>query len=145
MRIEPARQEYVPAIAALERVCFPADPWPEDLIGRLRENFTAALDDDGTLAGYLVLSSVLDEGDIDNVAVAPAYRRRGLGDALVEDAVRRGRERGLSFLALEVRAGNGPALRLYEKHGFRTVGRRKNYYEKPREDAILMTLVLSTC
>lgn len=140
MTIRKAGPEDVPAIAALEEECF-SEPWPEDMIGRLRENFTVALAEE-TVAGYLVLSTVLDEGNIDNVAVSPAYRRRGIADALVENAVARGRESGLAVLMLEVRASNIPAIRLYEKHGFVTVGRRKNYYTKPREDAILMTLVL---
>ena len=142
MRIEQARPEHVEAIAALERRCFPADAWPADMIGRLRESFTVALDENGGVAGYLVLTTVLDEGSIDNVAVDPARRRQGIADALVADAESRGRTQGLAFLTLEVRASNDPAIRLYERHGFRAVGRRKNYYEKPREDAILMTLVL---
>lgn len=141
MEILKARPEHIPAIAALERVCFPAEPWPEDMIGRMADNFTVAAEE-GAVLGYLALSSVLDEGNIDNVAVAPEYRRRGIADALLIDVIRRARERGLSFLTLEVRAGNDPAIRLYEKYGFQPVGRRKNYYEKPREDAIIMTLVL---
>ncbi len=141
MHIKNAQPEHIPAIVSLERVCFPADPWPEDMIARMADRFTVAVEDD-TVAGYLVLSSVLDEGNIDNVAVAPAFRRRGIADALVTDAVRRARAEELAFLTLEVRASNAPAIRLYEKHGFREVGRRRNYYEKPREDAILMTLVL---
>lgn len=140
MTIRKAGPEDVPVIAALEEECF-SEPWPEDMIGRLREHFTVALEEE-TVAGYLVLSTVLDEGNIDNVAVSPAYRRRGIADALVENAVARGRESGLAVLMLEVRASNIPAIRLYEKHGFEAVGRRKNYYTKPREDAILMTLVL---
>ena len=141
MRIKNAQPEHIPAIAALERVCFPADPWPEDMIARMADRFTVAVED-GAVAGYLVLSSVLDEGNIDNVAVAPAFRRRGIADALVADAVIRAREAELAFVTLEVRASNVPAIRLYEKHAFRAIGRRKNYYEKPREDAIIMRLVL---
>ena len=125
----------------MEAACF-ADPWPADLIGRLLDRFSVALEDDGSVAGYLALSSVLDEGSIDNVAVRPDCRRRGIGDALLQDAAERAREKGLAFLTLEVRASNGPAVGLYEKHGFSAVGRRKNYYEHPREDAILMTKVL---
>ena len=140
MTIEKARPEHIPALAALEKECF-SDPWPEDMIGRMREKFTVAAEGED-LVGYIVLSTVLDEGNIDNVAVSPAYRRRGVADALVLDAVARSREMGLAFLMLEVRAGNEPAIALYRKHGFVDVGRRKNYYEKPREDAILMTLVL---
>ena len=142
MEIVKAGAGHLGAIAALEKVCFPRDPWPEDLIARLGDRFTVALDGDGGVAGYLVLSTVLDEGAIDNVAVAPAYRRRGIGDALVADALARGRALGLAFITLEVRASNAPAIALYERHGFRQVGRRKNYYEKPREDAVLMRAVL---
>ena len=138
MEIGKAKQEHIEAIAAMEKVCFPTDPWPEDMIARMADRFTVAVED-GAVAGYLVLSSVLDEGNIDNVAVAPEYRRRGIADALVADAVRRAKEAELAFLTREVRASNDPAIRLYEKHGFREVGRRRNYYEKPREDAILMT------
>lgn len=137
MEIVKAKPVHIPAVAAIERECF-SDPWPEDMIGRMLENFTVAVEEE-QVAGYIALSSVLDEGSIDNVAVAPAFRRRGIADALVKDAVRRGREQALSFLTLEVRASNMPAIRLYEKHGFAAVGRRKNYYEKPKEDAILMT------
>ncbi len=142
MRIEPARPEHLAEIAAIEAACFPADPWPEDMISRLLDRYTVALDEHGAVTGFLVLSTVLDEGSVDNVAVSPACRRRGIADALVENAVARGRDTGLAFLTLEVRASNAPAVRLYEKHGFAPVGRRKNYYEKPREDAIIMTLVL---
>ena len=140
MTIENARPEHDGAIAALDARCFP-DPWPEDRIARLRERFAVALEGE-TLLGYLALSTVLDEGSIDNIAVLPEYRRRGVAEALLRAAIRRGRERALAFITLEVRAGNAPAIALYEKHGFARVGRRKNYYEKPREDAILMTLVL---
>ncbi len=140
MTIEKARPEHIKVLAALEKECF-SDPWPEDMIGRMADKFTVATEGDA-LMGYIVLSTVLDEGNIDNVAVSPVYRRRGAADALVADAVARSRDMGLAFLMLEVRAGNEPAIALYRKHGFREVGRRKNYYEKPREDAILMTLVL---
>ena len=140
MELMQAGPEHIPAIAALERLCFPADPWPEDLLSRLRERITAAVGD-GAVLGYLVFSSVLDEGSIDNIAVAPEARRRGIADALVSDAAGRARAAGLSFITLEFRASNGPAIALYEKHGFREAGRRRSYYEKPREDAILMTLV----
>ena len=63
---------------------------------------------------------------------------RGFADALIDTFVRFGAAR-LAFLTLEVRAGNAPAIALYEKHGFYEVGRRKGYYDDPKEDAILMT------
>ena len=141
MTICNAKSEHVPAIAALEARCFPADPWPEDMIDRLHNRFLLAMEGD-ELLGYGVLSSILDEGSLDNIAAAPEHRQKGVGSALLTEIIRRGREKGLAFITLEVRAGNEPAISLYKKHGFVPVGRRKNYYENPREDAILMTLVL---
>ena len=137
LRPEPAAPGDAAAIAAIERMCFP-DPWPEELIERLQERFTVIRDGVGAVRGYLALSWVLDEGNIDNIAVSPAFRRRGLADALVADALRRGRGLGLSCVTLEVRASNTAALRLYEKHGFARIGCRRGYYERPREDAVIM-------
>ena len=91
------------------------------------------------MLGYAVLSVILDEGNLDNIAVARPARRRGVGDALLSVLTGFGREH-LACLMLEVRASNAPAIALYEKHGFAAVGRRKNYYDAPREDAVLMTL-----
>ena len=141
MTICNAVSEHVSAIAALEKICFPADPWPEEIIARWYERFIVALEADDVV-GYAALSSILDEGSLDNIATDPEYRRQGVGEALLKEVIRRGREQELSVLYLEVRASNDPAIALYEKHGFVEVGRRKNYYEKPKEDAILMTLVM---
>ena len=141
MTICDARPEHIPAIAAMEKRCFAADPWPEEIIARWRDRFLVALEGD-ELLGYGALSAILDEGSLDNIAVAPEHRRQGVGEALLLEVIRRCREQGLAVLYLEVRASNAPAIALYEKHGFQPVGVRKSYYEKPREDAILMTLVL---
>ena len=142
-RIVPMTAAHLPRVAALEQVCFPADPWSEALFRDALECPDAALlaaeGEDGAVLGYAVLSSVLDEGNLDNIAVAPDCRRRGVADALLSALTDLGRGR-LSVLFLEVRASNQPAVALYEKHGFVPVGRRKNYYEPPREDALLMTL-----
>ncbi len=140
MLIRNATTEDIPAIAMLETACF-SDPWPEDYIGRRLDKMLVA-EQDGAFLGYAALASVLDEGSLDSIAVVPEHRRQGAADALLAAMIRRGRERDLSFITLEVRASNGPAIALYKKHGFAQVGRRSNYYEYPREDAILMTLVL---
>ena len=138
MRIERARPEHLPALTALEERCFPADPWPESAIEYKLPEFFVALEGEALL-GYLCLSHVLDEGSIDNVAVAPEQRRRGIAEALLAAADAEARRLPLAFITLEVRAGNAPAIALYEKHGFTRVGLRRDYYEKPREDGILMT------
>lgn len=142
-RIIPMTAGQLFQVAALEKECFPADPWsPETFLTALDSPNTAILlaqGEDGAVMGYAVLTAVLDEGNLDNIAVASAYRRRGVADALLSTLTGFGRE-NLSVLMLEVRASNAPAIALYEKHGFIPVGRRKNYYSTPKEDAILMTL-----
>ena len=145
LRIVPMTAAHLPQVAALEKICFPADPWSEELFRDALMSphavLLAAEREDGAVLGYAVLSVVLDEGNLDNLAVAPHCRRRGVADALLSALTDFGRTR-LSVLLLEVRVSNLPAIALYEKHGFVPVGRRKNYYETPKEDALLMTLDL---
>ncbi len=141
MERRPARGEDIPALAALARACFPegADAaMLERLLSDGRHRFLLA-EEDGTLLGYAWYESVLDEGYVGNVAVAAEHRRRGVGRALVADMLSDASSLGLAFLTLEVREGNLPARRLYESCGFQTVAVRKNYYERPWEDAVLMT------
>ena len=142
-RIVPMTAAHLPQVAALEKVCFPADPWSEalfrDALGSPHTALLLAEGEDGAVLGYAVLSAVLDEGNLDNIAVAPDCRRQGVADALLSVLTDFGRA-NLSVLFLEVRSSNLPAIALYEKHGFVPAGRRKNYYETPREDALLMTL-----
>ena len=140
-RLLPMDRSTVPDVAAIERECF-SQPWSEDMLAEELYNdnasFIVAEADDGTVLGYAGLTVVLDEGSIDKVAVKGKYRRMGVADALVDAFVRFGRA-NLAFLTLEVRASNQAAIALYLKHGFTQVGRRKNYYTKPAEDAVIMT------
>ncbi len=140
-----AEPEHVRQIAALEQICF-SSPWTSgQILGQLKDSsheFLAAVSpDSGTVLGYVGMMYVLDEGYISNVAVDPQYRRLGVADALVDGMVALCKEHGLSFVTLEVRAGNTPAIMLYEKHGFERVGLRRNYYTHPKEDAVLMTKI----
>ena len=134
--------EHIPQIAQLETRCF-SMPWTQELLRtQLKDEqheFLAALDASGRVVGYVGMMFVLDEGYISNVAVDEAFRRQGIADALIERLCSICREHGLSFVSLEVRAGNAPAVALYQKHGFVEMGVRKNYYERPREDALIMT------
>lgn len=147
VQLIPATEEHLPQLTALEQICFPADPWSESVYRAALNNPAVAIllaqGEDGALLGYAVLSTVLDEGNLDNIAVAPEARRNGVADALLSALTAFGREH-LACLMLEVRSSNAPAIALYEKHGFTAVGRRKNYYDAPREDAILMTLSFDT-
>lgn len=141
--IVPMTAAHLSAVTALERLCFPSDPWSELLFRTALDNPRTAVllaqGEDGAILGYAVLTTVLDEGNLDNIAVSPEARRQGVAGALLGALTGFGQEH-LSALMLEVRSSNAPAIALYEKHGFSAVGRRKNYYDAPKEDAILMTL-----
>ena len=139
--VRPARDEDLPAAAAMERALFPAG-CDEALLRRMLADGRHAMllsEEAGELLGYVWYEFVLDEGYVGNLAVAPERRRQGVGAALAEAMIADAARRGLAFLTLEVRQSNLPARRLYERAGFRAVGERKNYYERPREDAVLMT------
>ena len=141
-QLVPMDRSHLEGVAALERTCF-SHPWSVEMLAEELYNETASFlvaeGEDGSVLDYAGLHVVLDEGYIDNVAVDPACRRQGIADALIDTFVRFGAAR-LAFLTLEVRAGNAPAIALYEKLGFREVGRRKNYYRAEHEDALLMTV-----
>ena len=142
VRIVPMTGDHVDEVAELERICF-TTPWSRNMLVEELENdcaaFLVALDDQGRVAGYAGLLVVLDEGYITNVAVRPAFRRQGIAADLLTVFDRFARGNHLAFLTLEVRASNEPALALYEKLGYRRMGLRKNYYEHPKEDAVIMT------
>lgn len=146
VRIVPMTADHLDAVAALERICF-SDPWSRQLLAAELDNdlsaFLVALDDGGEVAGYAGLQVVLDEGTITDIAVRPDCRRRGVAGQLLEVFLNFARGNRLAFLTLEVRASNYDAIALYGSRGFRSAGRRKNYYEHPREDALLMTLDLA--
>ena len=139
--IRPLREEDIPAVLVMEARCFP-DPWSEgDFRSALADGLSLwlAAEKGGVLAGYAGMQSVLDEGYIDNVAVDPDFRRQGVASALLEAMIGEANKRALRFLSLEVRAGNAGAIALYASFGFETVGRRKGYYLRPPEDALIMT------
>ena len=109
---------------------------PNDVI---RGQYIAGKAGEESVAGYAGLQAVLDEGYITNVAVRPDCRRQGIAGKLLQVFLDFAKGNHLAFLSLEVRASNYDAIALYGSRGFRSVGRRKNYYEHPREDAIIMT------
>ena len=91
------------------------------------------------ILGYCSMMTVLDEGDILNVAVKKDRQKEGIGQFLVDSVLRIAGMQGIKLVQLEVREGNGTARRLYERLGFKEDGLRKNYYENPVENAVLMT------
>ena len=123
-----------------------AFPWSEKTFasnqGELYLNLR--LEVDGQLAAFAITQVVLDEATLFNIAVDPAYQRRGLGRALLEQLITQLEQRDVFTLWLEVRASNAPAIALYESLGFNEATVRRNYYPTAdgREDAIVMALPL---
>lgn len=134
------KPEDVPEVAKMEAEIF-SMPWSENSfleeVERDDRIFVVAHVDD-KLAGYVGIIPSFDEADIANVAVASSMRRCGIAERMLEIAMAWAREMGVKDFALEVRAGNVGAIALYGKLGFISEGIRKNYYEKPTEDALIM-------
>ena len=140
MIIVRMNEGHVPAVAALEKICF-SDPWSENSVASELKNKLAlwlVAEKEGRVAGYIGSQTCGDESDVMNVAVHPDFRRRGIAEKLVNSLVEELRSIESRCLTLEVRASNVPAIALYEKLGFAEIGRRKNYYRNPREDALIM-------
>jgi ribosomal-protein-alanine N-acetyltransferase len=136
-RIRAASSADLTAIAEIERACFP-DPWSlEAFRAHLRDVFLVAHDGD-RLAGYAIAWTVTPEAEILNLAVAPAVRRRGTGRALLAALLAALGQRVVRRVFLEVRVSNRAAASLYAGAGFQEVGRRRGYYEHPREDALIL-------
>jgi len=145
--IRPMDAQTVAQVAALEQICF-TRPWSlADLEYELRNPlavyFTAQIG--GVVAGYAGMHCILGEGHITNLAVGPQHRRRGLARTLLETLLTHARQRKLCLLTLEVRASNTAAIALYAGLGFLPAGLRKGYYDRPREDAVIMTLEFGDC
>lgn len=130
--------------AELEKRCF-SSPWEleEYEKSRQREDFSCLCAyTDGEFSGFLMAFHVLDECHLLDIATEEKFRRRGIGAALICELMKRAGEKDGSVIYLEVREKNQAARGLYEKLGFVPVGKRKDYYKNPTDDAVLYTLTL---
>jgi ribosomal-protein-alanine N-acetyltransferase len=150
LKIERMHEKHIATVVALEKTC--------RLNSRGKTSYQKALQDErsillivrpdlswGSLPEVIAIFSgqiVVDELQIDNLAVAETHRRKGIATILLAKALEAAREKGMNNAVLEVRANNFAALNLYKQHGFIIVGRRKDYYQNPLEDALTMTLTL---
>ena len=138
MNIVVMQERHLVALAEIERACFHA-PWSENMLREeLGKGIFLVAEQDGRTAGQ----TVLDEGYITNVAVSPDFRRQGIARALIAELTAKAGENKLAFVTLEVRESNAPAIALYTGAGFAPVGKRKNFYSNPTENAVLMTISL---
>lgn len=127
------------AIAALEKA-WSDKPWSETALREFSQNTGAHIlvkKDEGALCGYAVFSVCLDYGELLTFAVTPSRRRQGIARALLREVLFAAWEKGADTFTLEVRLSNTPARRLYESCGAVEAGRRKNFYQNPREDALI--------
>jgi ribosomal-protein-alanine N-acetyltransferase len=137
-----ALRSHVAEIAAIERACF-SDPWSEasfrQALGNPAVFFRIATEGaGGAVVGYVVAWFAGGEGEIANVAVAPSARGRGIGGRLLDAAIAAAADYGAAALYLDVRESNARARTLYDSRGFVEVGRRRRYYRRPAEDAIVL-------
>lgn len=138
--IAELKSEDAAYAAEIERMIFTM-PWSEN-------GFRTSIESPDTeylgvwteheLVAYCGFLQSFDEADITNVAVHPDYRQRGIAFAMLKELMEKGKKRGIERYTLEVRAGNAAAIHLYEKLGFSSAGIRKNFYDKPKEDAMIM-------
>ena len=138
--ISAMRMEDLESVSAIELAVF-SRPWS-------REGFAASLQAkntcyltarvDGEIAGYCGMIFCMDEAEITNVAVSEPYRRRGVARAMLRKLLECGRQQGVKSFLLEVRESNAAAIALYEELRFQKEGIRKNFYEKPLENAVIM-------
>lgn len=144
-QILPMAQEHIKAIAEMEKECF-SDPWSEDALRSELSNegacFLTAIRD-GEVAGYMGMHIVLDECYIANIAVRSSFRRQGIAETLLYTAEKTAKDKNCSFISLEVRVSNTPAISLYKKRGYISRGERKNFYSHPTENALIMTKTFS--
>ena len=138
--IKKLEQHHITQIASLEEICF-SEPWSAEGIMDSFRTGTVFLvaERDKKVLGYVGIKPVIDEGYITNVAVFPEYRRLGVAKALLKEINRLAEEKELSFVSLEVRASNQPAINLYSSFGYIKEGERKNFYRNPTENALIMT------
>lgn len=145
IRIVEAAEEDMPKVLDIECASI-SPPWSEGaLLGELgREDGLFVLaEEDNDIAGFCIVRYLADEAELYQIAVRPDRRRNGVGDHLMTAALDDCRKHGVLTVYLEVRRSNDAAIKLYKKYGFKTEGRRKNYYSSPVEDAVIMMLALS--
>ncbi len=141
--IVPMSAEHLNEVAALELACF-SRPWSRQMLAEELDNqcaaFLVALEPQTQkVVGYAGLLVAADEGYVTNVATEPSRRRQGVARQLLQVFDNFARGNRLAFLTLEVRPSNTAAIALYQSFGFTEAGRRRNYYDLPREDAIILT------
>ena len=149
MILRKMEKRDVPQVVAIERSAF-SQPWSENaFLESLTNNYAyflvaqeqvanSAGDEANIIIGYVGMYISFEEGEITNVAVAEVLRKNGVGEALMKGLLADAQKLGVTRIVLEVRVSNAPAIRFYEKCGFKEIGIRKGFYDFPKEDGSIM-------
>lgn len=140
MIILPMTDAHIDDIHEVEKASFSV-PWSkgafqDELSNPLANYYVGEIDEQ--IIGYMGIWLIADEGHITNIAIDPCKQGKGYGQKLLQETMKQLADKGCKSMTLEVRTSNQAAIGLYEKNGFKIVGRRKNYYTEPKEDALIM-------
>lgn len=142
MLVRPMEKDDITKVAEIEKKSF-SQPWSEkgfeDALD-IKDTLLLVLEEEGVVIGYTCMYISFEEGEITNVAIDPKHRGNGYSKILMDSTIEESKKREVTRIVLEVRKSNVAAIGLYEKKGFSSLGIRKNFYEMPLEDAVIMAL-----
>ena len=142
VNISPMTQDNLDGIIEIETAAYGEHHWSKDsFYAELQNNlarYFCAFDSNNNLIGYAGSWLVIDEAHITNIAVKPEYRGKGVGESLLVEIFKECYKNMIKYVTLEVRVSNTPAISLYEKYLFKSLGQRKGYYQDNNEDALIM-------
>lgn len=142
LKIFPMEKEHLDDVIVIEEKAYGEHHWSkESFFNELNNNlarYFCAFNSEGQLVGYCGCWQIMEESHITNIAVSPDFRRKSVGEALLVAILKSCYLEKIKYLTLEVRVSNEPAIKLYEKYGFKSLGVRKGYYQDNNEDALIM-------
>ncbi|MBO6273334.1 ribosomal protein S18-alanine N-acetyltransferase [bacterium] len=140
--VNPMQSSDVPDVAQIEAMAYGNHHWSRDsfyseINNKVAKYYTARYSD-GKIVGYIGTWHIIDEAHITTIAVHPEFLRQHVGEALIVKMLEDCYNEFIKYITLEVRVSNIPAIKLYEKYGFKSLGTRKGYYQDNNEDALIM-------
>lgn len=142
LTIKPMTQIDIDGVVGIEEESYGEHHWSRESFYNELSNdlahYFCAFNEDGVLVGYTGTWQIMEEAHITNISVKPDFRRRKIGEALLHTVIENCRKNGVKYITLEVRVSNEKAINLYEKYGFKSLGKRKGYYQDNNEDALIM-------
>ncbi len=142
LKIVPMQKQHLDDVVAIEEKAYGEHHWSKESFFNEMNNqlakYFCAFDSSEKLVGYCGCWQIMEEAHITNIAVSPDFRRKNTGEALLVAIIKSCYNEKIKYLTLEVRVSNEPAIKLYEKYGFKSLGVRKGYYQDNDEDALIM-------